>query len=126
MENTTIAYGKAVAILAEACKGSKDTNVLAAIAAIALGRPRGVRKEHPILAMFVKVGDTVHEDDIYKAHKMGRKDVHWAIADAIKEGDKTSRKWIALNEATGLYKLYGIGADKPGDGYNGYVPKAER
>lgn len=118
-------YGEAVAVLVAALATSKEPGIVAALATIAKGRTRGPRKENPFLAMFAKVGDRVHEDAVYKALKLGRKDAYWTIADAIKEGDVNARKWVYFTETDGYYTLMGVGP-KPPEGYKGYVPKAER
>jgi hypothetical protein len=76
--------------------------------------------------LFPEVGAEVHEDEIYKRYKVGRKEVYWTIADAIKGAkDKDTRKWVSFDPASGLYTLLAIQATPP-EGWNGYVPLDER
>lgn len=122
-----LTYGQAVKVLTAALANSKDASIMRAIATVNSGHLRRAAI-NPVLAMLTAngIGSTVHEDAIYKAHKAGRKDVYWIIADAIKlAADTASRQWIQFDDATGLYTYMGTGT-KPPAGYKGYVPKAER
>ena len=120
-------YGQAVKVLTAALANSTDKAVMLAIQTVNSGHLRRA-SVNPVLTMLTSdgVGCTVHEDTIYAAHKSGRKDVYWIIADAIKlAADKSTRQWIDFDSKTGLYTYKGDGATPP-KGYTGYVPKAER
>jgi hypothetical protein len=132
MDNATdkvqgLTYGQAVKVLTAALANSKDPAVMDAIKVVNSGHLRRA-SVNPVLAMLTAggIGSTVHEDDVYKAHKAGRKDVYWVIADAIKlAADTNARQWVAFNADTGLYTYMGNGTVPPA-GYTGYVPKAMR
>ncbi|MEJ2248026.1 MAG: hypothetical protein P8Y70_00015 [Candidatus Lokiarchaeota archaeon] len=65
---------------------------------------------------------TVHEDDIYKAHKMGRGEMSRIIKKLIKDpADPNDRLWIEFDPTTGLYTLVHRGASAP-EGWKGYEP----
>ena len=71
---------------------------------------------------FGSVGAVVHEDAMYAKYKMGRKDLYWLIADAIKGSkDVNARKWISFDPTSGNYTYEAQGALPP-DGWTGYVP----
>lgn len=75
-------------------------------------------------AEFSQVGQTVHEDELFARYKMGRKDIYWLIADAIKGAkDVTARKWISFDVNSGLYTFESQG-EFPPDGWTGYLPAA--
>jgi len=122
-----LTYGQAVKVLTAALASSKDPAIMDAIATVNSGHLRRAAI-NPVLAMLTSkgIGSTVHEDDVYKAHKAGRKDVYWIIADAIKlAADTTTRQWIYFDATTGLYTYMGNGTNPPA-GYKGYVPKVMR
>lgn len=73
---------------------------------------------------FPEVGATANENDLFAKYKMGRKDLYWLIADAIKIAkDVSLRKWISFNPETGVYTFEAIGENPP-DGWTGYRPLA--
>lgn len=126
MANDKMGFGEAVKVLAAALADSKDANVRAALDVVQAGRSVRPAKENPFLAKFVKVGDKIHEDEVFQTFKLGRRDAYWVIADAIKVAPGSDgRKWIQFDEKTGIYELKGIGKTFPA-GYAGYIPRAER
>ena len=71
---------------------------------------------------FATVGTVIHEDAMYSKYKMGRKDLYWLIADAIKGAkDLATRKWISFDPTSGNY-TYEAQGELPPDGWTGYVP----
>jgi hypothetical protein len=73
---------------------------------------------------FPEVGMQVSEDALFAKYKMGRKDVYWLIADAIKGAkDPNTRKWISFDPNSGLY-TYESQGETPPDGWTGYVPSS--
>jgi len=86
-----------------------------------VGAPR-VSRFTMLDEQFATPGQTVDEVALFGQYKMGRKDIYWIIADAIKQAKDTSkRKWISFNPETGIYTYESQGALPP-DGWKGYVP----
>lgn len=78
--------------------------------------PRGVISE-----LFVNVGDTASESDVFAKFRMGRGEMKGAIKLALKSAAPADRKWISFSVETEEYKLIAIGADAP-SGWTGYLP----
>jgi len=78
--------------------------------------PRGVISE-----LFVKVGDTATESDVFAKFRMGRGEMKGAIKLALKSAAPADRKWILFNVEKEVYSLEAIGAEPPA-GWVGYLP----
>jgi len=78
--------------------------------------PRGVISE-----LFVKVGDTATESDVFAKFRMGRGEMKGAIKLALKSAAPADREWILFNVEKEVYSLEAIGAEPPA-GWVGYLP----
>lgn len=76
--------------------------------------------------LFPTLGTIVNDNAIFAEFKMGPKEMHWLIADAIKGAkNPEDRKWISFDPSSGNYTFVSQGAEPP-EGWTGYVPKALR
>ena len=126
-----------VAILVEFAKKyastESDPDVMAAVAAITTvqkttrvvtqkngkATPRGV-----IDSLFVKVGDSVSESNVFAKFRMGRGEMKGAIKISLQKAETADRKWISFDLETETYTLVEIGPNAPA-GWTGYLPLAK-
>jgi hypothetical protein len=74
--------------------------------------------------LFGIIGIEVDETAIFAQFKMGRKDMYWLIADAIRLCKvPEERKWISFDSSTGIYRFEAQSANAP-EGWTGYIPSA--
>jgi hypothetical protein len=84
------------------------------------GQPRATPREI-ILDMIGPTGEK-HEDAVWAEFHLGRVEMKWRIADAIKKSEPADRPWVSFDPETGLYKYEGAGELPPED-FNGFVPE---
>ena len=111
--------------LMAACKLLTKTPRVAGQKTVRVSAPR-VSRFAVLDQLFPEIGTIVNDNAIFAEFKMGPKEMHWLIADAIKGAkDPADRKWIDFDPASGNYTFVSQGAEPP-EGWTGYVPKALR
>jgi hypothetical protein len=126
---------QALKFLADTVKANKDTfdsiSSRIAYAIEAIYRPRqagtGSKKAENsntsmVSALFVNVGDTFDEGQIFMQLKLGRLEMK-NISRMLIKNAKTpeSRKWVSFDAVSGIYKLEAVGAEPPAN-WKGYLP----
>ena len=81
------------------------------------GAPK-VRKD-VLASLLDTVGATIHEDEVFKQERLGRREMGQLIRSAV------GTRWVTFNPDTGTYKLVAMGPTAP-EGWVGPLPKAPK
>lgn len=66
---------------------------------------------------------SVQEEEIFKAFKIGRKEVAGILRSNLKNSDPENRQWIKFDIENGVYSYVSMGINPPAN-WDGYVPGA--
>lgn len=87
---------------------------LALIPGVGGGNPAfGKTMNDQLDELFGKVGTTLSELDVFKATKMGRRELQKKVREALQRSIKTERRWIAFNEGSESWTYMGKGETPP-------------
>lgn len=70
---------------------------------------------------FVVEKNAIHEDEVFKAFRIGRKDCAGFIRKYLRNCEPAQRVWINFTPSDGMYKVIAKGVKAPKE-YTGYVP----
>jgi hypothetical protein len=113
------------ALIAFAAK-SEDPAIKAAVTALTAraasgGRVAGTPSFITVLADMFKDKAFIHEDDVFKRARLGRKEMRDMTVKAIKNAKPEERIWVSFDLQSGIYKLEGKGPNAPAN-WKGYRP----
>lgn len=70
---------------------------------------------------FIVEKNAIHEDEVFKAFRIGRKDCAGFIRKYLRNCEPAQRVWINFTPSDGMYKMIAKGVKAPKE-YTGYVP----